>query len=39
MTKPEYNLTDQDYSERGHLSYQGPPIVDFHSHVMRSSSA
>ncbi len=35
MTKPEYNLTDQDFSERGHLRYQGPPIVDFHSHVMR----
>jgi Amidohydrolase len=35
MTKPEYNVTGQDYSERGHLRYQGPPIVDFHSHVMR----
>src|SRR4051794_38143882 len=34
MTKPEFNVTDQDYSQRSHLKYQGPPIVDFHSHVM-----
>ena len=35
MTKPEHNQTGQDFSERGHLRYAGPPIVDFHSHVMR----
>ena len=35
MTKPEFNTTDQDYSQRGHLNYQGPPIIDFHSHVMQ----
>jgi Amidohydrolase len=33
MTKPEHNMTGQDFAERGHLSYQGPPIIDFHAHV------
>lgn len=34
MTKPEFNMTGQDYSQRSHLHFNGPPIVDFHSHVM-----
>lgn len=33
MAPPEHNTTGIDYSERGHFTYQGPPIVDFHSHV------
>ena len=35
MSKPEHNVTDLDFAERGHLTYPGPPIVDFHAHVMR----
>jgi hypothetical protein len=27
-------MTGQDYSQRSHLQFKGPPIVDFHSHVM-----
>src|SRR5262245_49217068 len=32
-TPPEHNVTDIDYSQRGHLAYRGP-IIDFHAHVM-----
>lgn len=30
---PEYNVTEHDYSQRGHFGYAGP-ILDFHAHVM-----
>src|SRR5271156_32700 len=30
----EHNATGIDYSERSHLHYAGPPLVDIHSHVM-----
>lgn len=29
---PEYNVTGQDYSRRGHFTYAGP-IIDIHAHV------
>ncbi len=32
---PEYNVTGQDYSERQHFRYMGPPLIDIHAHVMR----
>lgn len=35
MTAPESNVTGQDFSQRSHLKYQGPPIIDFHAHVVR----
>lgn len=31
---PEYNVTGHDYSQRAHLRYGGPPLIDIHSHVM-----
>ncbi len=30
---PEYNVTGQDYSDRGHFCYT-KPIIDIHSHVL-----
>jgi hypothetical protein len=33
---PEYNVTGIDYSERAHLVYSGPPIVDVHTHVLQT---
>lgn len=35
MSKPEHNVTDLDYRQRAHLTYAGPPIVDFHAHVVQ----
>jgi Amidohydrolase len=32
---PEYNVTGQDYSERGHFRYAGP-LIDIHSHIMQT---
>ena len=32
---PEYNVTGQDYQDRRHLRYDGPPLIDIHAHVMR----
>src|SRR5262249_19020260 len=32
---PEYNVTGQDYRDRRHFRYDGPPVIDIHSHVMR----
>ena len=32
---PEFNVTGLDYGQRGHLRYGGP-IIDVHSHVMRT---
>jgi predicted TIM-barrel fold metal-dependent hydrolase len=29
---PEYNVTGQDYGQRGHFTYTGP-IIDIHAHV------
>jgi hypothetical protein len=33
---PEHNVTGHDYGRRTHLTYAGPPILDFHAHVMRT---
>ncbi|OWK37458.1 amidohydrolase family protein [Fimbriiglobus ruber] len=30
---PEYNVTGQDFGQREHLGYSGPPIIDIHAHV------
>ncbi|MCE9530640.1 MAG: amidohydrolase [Planctomycetes bacterium] len=37
MELPEYNITGHDYSRREHLTYQGTPIIDIHSHVTMTS--
>ncbi|HWG41522.1 MAG TPA: amidohydrolase family protein [Gemmataceae bacterium] len=34
-TIPEHNVTGQDYQDRQHFRYTGPPLVDIHAHVMR----
>ncbi len=31
---PEYNVTGQDYADRHHFRYAGPPIIDIHAHVL-----
>src|SRR5438067_9372025 len=31
---PEHNVTGQDYADRRHFRYAGPPIIDFHTHVL-----
>lgn len=36
---PEHNVTGIDYSDRQHLRYAGPPIIDIHSHVMLTQPA
>src|SRR5260221_383854 len=36
ITPPEYNVTGQDYSDRRHFRYVGPPIVDVHAHVFQT---
>src|SRR5437870_1526138 len=33
---PEHNVTGHDYSQRRHFRYSGPPIIDFHCHVMNT---
>jgi predicted TIM-barrel fold metal-dependent hydrolase len=33
---PEDNVTGQDYSDRSHFRYSGPPILDVHAHVMQT---
>ena len=33
---PEHNVTGQDYGERRHFRYAGPPIIDVHAHVMQT---
>jgi predicted TIM-barrel fold metal-dependent hydrolase len=33
---PEDNVTGQDYADRTHFRYAGPPILDVHAHVMRT---
>lgn len=30
----EHNVTGQDFADRRHLRYAGPPLIDIHSHVM-----
>lgn len=30
---PEFNVTGQDYAERGHFRFEGP-LIDIHAHVM-----
>jgi hypothetical protein len=32
---PEHNVTGQDYLDRRHFRYNGPPLIDIHAHVMR----
>jgi hypothetical protein len=39
MEPPEFNVTGQDYGQRGHFVYAGPPIIDIHSHVTMTSPA
>jgi len=31
---PEHNVTGQDYADRRHFRYTGPPLIDIHAHVM-----
>ena len=33
---PEHNVTGHDYNDRRHFKYSGPPIIDFHAHVVRT---
>jgi hypothetical protein len=33
---PEYNVTGQDYADRGHFRREVPPIIDVHAHVTRT---
>ena len=33
---PEDNVTGQDYADRSHFRYNGPPIFDVHAHVMQT---
>ena len=33
---PEHNVTGQDYADRRHFRYAGPPVLDVHTHVMRT---
>jgi hypothetical protein len=33
----EHNVTGIDYEDRGHLVYEGPPIIDVHAHVMQTA--
>ena len=33
---PEHNVTGQDYGDRRHFRYAGPPIIDVHAHVMQT---
>jgi hypothetical protein len=33
---PEHNVTGIDYGERRHFRYSGPPIIDFHAHVLQT---
>ncbi len=36
---PEHNVTGQNYGERGHFRYAGPPIIDVHTHVLQTRPA
>jgi predicted TIM-barrel fold metal-dependent hydrolase len=36
VVAPEHNVTGQDYGDRTHLRYTGPPIFDIHAHVMQT---
>jgi predicted TIM-barrel fold metal-dependent hydrolase len=33
ITPPEDNVTGQDYTDRRHFCYRGPPLIDIHAHV------
>src|SRR5208282_5959902 len=33
---PEYNVTGIDFADRSHFRYTGPPLIDFHAHVMQT---
>jgi predicted TIM-barrel fold metal-dependent hydrolase len=30
---PEHNVTGQDFADRRHFGYAGPPLIDMHAHV------
>jgi len=30
---PEHNVTGQDFADRRHFRYAGPPLIDMHAHV------
>jgi hypothetical protein len=36
VAPPEHNVTGQDYADRTHFRYAGPPILDIHAHVLRT---
>jgi hypothetical protein len=36
---PEYNVTGHDYTQRGHLTYAGPPLIDAHAHVTMTQAS
>src|SRR5438874_13824576 len=33
---PEHNVTSVDFRDRLHLRYNGPPLVDIHTHVLQT---
>src|SRR5262245_61690679 len=33
---PEHNVTGIDYADRRHFRYKGPPLIDFHAHVLQT---
>ncbi len=33
---PEHNMTGQDFGDRRHFRYAGPPILDIHAHVFQT---
>jgi hypothetical protein len=33
---PEHNVTGQDFADRSHFRYSGPPILDIHAHVLQT---
>jgi predicted TIM-barrel fold metal-dependent hydrolase len=36
LEAPEYNVTGINYSDRRHFRYQGPPLIDIHSHIVQT---
>lgn len=37
-SSPEHNITGIAYADRSHFRYTGPPLIDVHAHVTRTSS-
>jgi predicted TIM-barrel fold metal-dependent hydrolase len=36
---PEHNVTGVDFADHRHLHYAGPPLLDVHTHIMRTRPA